>query len=79
MTVASPVPGALVEIRTSEAAGQEPEDFTPAADGTLGGSTDLTFAEPVSARYVLLWVTGLVDTADGFSAEIGEVTVRTAG
>ncbi|WP_165400474.1 protein kinase family protein [Blastococcus saxobsidens] len=79
VTLTSPSDGATVEIRTGEAAGQALEDFTPAADGTLGGSTDLEFGEPVTARYVLVWVTGLVNAGDGFAAELGEVEIRTAG
>ncbi|RBY92656.1 hypothetical protein [Blastococcus sp. TF02A-30] len=79
VTVQSPVPGATVEIRTADAVGGSLDDFDPAASGTLEDSTDLAFDEAVEARYVLLWITGLVDGADGFSAEIGEVTVTTAG
>ncbi|WP_104526075.1 protein kinase family protein [Blastococcus atacamensis] len=79
VTISSPVPGATVEVRTGEGAGQALEDFEPAADGTLGESTELTFGDEVTARYVLVWVTGLVDVSDGFSAQIGEVEVRTAG
>ncbi|WP_166509492.1 protein kinase family protein [Blastococcus sp. TF02-8] len=79
VTVASPVPGATVEIRTSEKAGEALDDFTLAADGTLGASTDLAFDKGVPARYVLVWVTGLVDGTDGFSAQLGEVAIRTAG
>jgi hypothetical protein len=33
----------------------------------------------VKARYVLVWVTGLVPSAGGFSADIAEVTVQAAG
>ncbi|HYH26544.1 MAG TPA: hypothetical protein VD834_14455 [Blastococcus sp.] len=79
VTVSSPVPGATVEIRTGESAGEELDAFSVAAGDTLGDSTDLAFAEPVTARYVLLWVTGLVEDGDGFSAQISEVAVRTAG
>ena len=52
---------------------------TPAADGTLEGSTDLTFDKPVTARYVLVWITGLVPGDDGFSADLAEVAVHAAG
>src|SRR3712207_1048803 len=79
VTVASPVPGATVEIRTGDAAAQELEDVAAAADGTLGGSTDLTFAEPVTARYGLRWVTGLLEPGAGFPAEVGEISTRPAG
>ena len=45
------------------------------ADGELGASTDLSFDEPVTTRYVLLWVTGLVPSDGGFSAEVAEVAL----
>ncbi|WP_204261378.1 hypothetical protein [Blastococcus saxobsidens] len=79
LSLTSPSDGATVEIRTGEAAGTALEDFTVAADGTLGDSTELEFAEPVTARYVLVWITGLVDAGDGFAAELAEVEVRAAG
>ncbi|MGY1916861.1 hypothetical protein [Blastococcus sp. SYSU DS0973] len=79
VTVQSPVPGATVEVRTAESAGEALEDFSVAAAGTLTGSTDLAFDQPVPARYVLVWITGLVDGPNGFSAELAEVEVRTAG
>jgi hypothetical protein len=41
--------------------------------------SELAFDEPVTARYVLVWITGLVATDNGFSAEISEVTVNSAG
>ncbi|WP_041776909.1 hypothetical protein [Blastococcus saxobsidens] len=75
----SPSTGATVEVRTSESAGATLEDFAVAADGTLGESAELAFDEPVTARYVLVWLTGLVDVPNGFSAQVDEVEVRTAG
>ena len=41
--------------------------------------TDFAFEEPVSAQFVLVWITGLVDNGDGFTADIAEITVQTAG
>ena len=78
-SVDSPSTGAPFEVRTSESAGGALADFTVAADGTLGESTDLAFDQPVTARYVLVWLTGLVDGPGGFSAQLDEVEVRTAG
>jgi hypothetical protein len=79
VTVASPVPGVTVEIRTGETPAGDLDGFDVVADGTLEDTTDLTFEEPVEAQYVLLWITGLVDGGDGFTGQIGEVTVHTAG
>ena len=55
------------------------DDFAPAADGTVEDETELAFEEPVSAQFVLVWITGLVDNGDGFTADIAEITVQTAG
>ena len=79
VTVTTPRPGATVEIRTADSPAGDLDGFDPAASGTLEESTDLRFDEPVEARYVLLWITGLVEDGDGFRGEIGEVTVQAAG
>jgi hypothetical protein len=79
VTVTTPAPGATVEIRTGTEPAGDLAGFDPAATGTLQGTTELTFDEPVEARYVLVWVTGLVPDGDGFAGTIGEVTVQAAG
>jgi hypothetical protein len=79
VTLASTTPGSTVEIRTAEAFGATLDDFAPAADGTVEGDTDFAFEEPVSAQFVLVWITGLVDNGEGFKADIAEITVQTAG
>ena len=79
MTITSIAPGATVEIRTADEPADALDGFATAADGTLEDSTDLTFDKPVTARFVLVWVTGLVSSEDGFSADIAEVAVHAAG
>ena len=79
VTLTSTAPGATVEIRTGETAGAALDDFELATDGTVDGETELAFEEAVAARYVLVWVTGLVPVSDGFSADLAEITVQTAG
>ena len=79
VTLASTTPGATVEIRTADAAGATVDDFAPAADGTVEDNTEFAFEEPVSAQFVLVWITGLVDNGEGFDADIAEITVQTAG
>lgn len=79
LTIATPLPGATVEIRTGEIPAGDLDGFALATGGTLEQSTDLLFDEQVEAQYVLLWVTGLVDGSGGFVARIGEVTIRSAG
>ncbi|MGY1848090.1 hypothetical protein [Blastococcus sp. SYSU DS1021] len=79
VTIQTALPGATVEVRTAETAGGALDDFAVAANGTLEQTTDLAFDDPVTARYVLVWLTGLVDSPDGFSAQLAEVEIRTAG
>ncbi|TKJ26491.1 protein kinase family protein [Blastococcus sp. CCUG 61487] len=79
VTIESPTPGVTVEIRTGETPAGSLSGFDVAADGTLEGTTELQFDEPVEAQYVLLWITGLVDGGEGFVARIGELTVQSAG
>jgi hypothetical protein len=79
VTIATIAPGATVEIRTGDKPADTLDGFTPAADGTLEKSTDLTFKKPVTARFVLVWITGLVSSENGFSADIAEVAVHAAG
>ena len=78
VTLAGSTPGASVEIRTADAPAADIDGFDVAADGTVDGS-ELRFDEPVTARYVLVWITGLVPSENGFSAGISEVTVQSAG
>jgi hypothetical protein len=79
VTVTSTTPGASVEIRTADAPADDLDGFTAVADGTVESETEFAFDEPVTAQYVLVWITGLVDGPDGFKAEIAEVTVQAAG
>jgi eukaryotic-like serine/threonine-protein kinase len=79
VTLTTDTPGATVEIRTGDAAGKRLDDFDAGPADTLQGNTDLAFDKPVTARYVLVWITGLVPTADGFSADLSEIVVHAAG
>jgi serine/threonine protein kinase len=79
ITVTSPTPGATVEVRTAETDAGALDGFGVAGTATLEDTTEVTFDEPARAQYVLLWVTGLVESPDGFAAQIGEVTLQAAG
>ncbi|WP_236833059.1 hypothetical protein [Blastococcus sp. KM273128] len=79
VTVQTARPGATVEVRTADTADGALDDFAVAANGTLEQRTELPFDDTVTARYVLVWLTGLVDGPDGFSAELAEVEISTAG
>jgi hypothetical protein len=79
LTLSTEAPGATVEIRTGDSADGDLDSFDVAAGGTVEEETQFSFEEPVSARYVLVWITGLVASENGFSADIAEVTVQAAG
>jgi eukaryotic-like serine/threonine-protein kinase len=79
VTLTSIAPGATVEIYTGDTAATELDGFDRATDGTIKGETGLAFDEPVSARYVLVWITALVPSDGGFSADIAEIAVQPAG
>ncbi|UOY00573.1 hypothetical protein [Blastococcus sp. PRF04-17] len=80
VALTSTTPGATVEIRVAEQPGAELDSFTPVADGTIEEpGQQFAFAEAASARYVLVWITGLVPAQDGFAADLAEVEVLAAG
>ena len=71
--------GATVEVRVGDQAEGDLDSYEVVADGELGDAADLSFDEPVTTRYVLLWLTGLAPSDGGFSAEVAEVTLTPAG
>jgi eukaryotic-like serine/threonine-protein kinase len=79
VTITTTAPGATVEVRTADAPAEQLDGFTAVADAELGQETELAFDEPVSAQYVLVWITALVPSEGGFSAGIAEVSVQAAG
>jgi len=79
VSISTTLPGATVEVRTGGTADDDLDAFTVAATGTLGGTADLAFGSAVTSRYVLVWVTGLVEADGEFTADLAEVSVRTAG
>jgi putative peptidoglycan lipid II flippase len=78
VTLTTTLPGAQVEVRTGGTPEDDLEAFTVAASGELTGTDELTF-DPVTTRYVLVWVTGLVSGDDGFTADLAEVGITPAG
>ena len=79
VTLATTLPGSTMEIRTGNTPDGGLDSFAVAASGAVEGTTDLTFAEPVTARYVLVWITELVPVEEGFQADLAEVAIRAAG
>ncbi|CCH90951.1 conserved protein of unknown function [Modestobacter italicus] len=79
VTITTTLPGSTVEVRTGSAPTGALEAFPVAATATLTGTDDIALSAPVTARYVLVWVTGLTQVADGFQADLAEVAVTAAG
>jgi hypothetical protein len=79
VSLITPTPGITVEVRTGGSRTGDLDNFPVAAAATLTGTDQLAFPEPVSTRYLLVWVTGLVRSDGGFSASIAEVAPLTAG
>jgi hypothetical protein len=78
-TLQTTLPGSTVEIRAAAGPDGTLEDWPVLAGGTLEESTDFAFEEPASTRYVLVWITGLVEDDGGFVADLAEVTLQSAG
>ncbi len=78
VTLTTTTPGITVEVRTGEAADGALEAFPVATAGAVDGTAELTLDEPVTTRYVLVWVTGLVPADDGFAGTLAEVTITSA-
>jgi len=78
VTITTTTPGATVEIRTADQPADKLDGFKSAADGKLDATTDMAFDKPVKARFVLIWITGLVQSDNGFTADLAEVAVHAA-
>jgi len=79
VTITTTLPGATVEVRTGGSPNGHLDAFPVAARATLKGTDDVAFTAPVTARYVLVWITGLATVHDGFQADLAEVAVTAAG
>ncbi|MGY1708889.1 hypothetical protein ACI8AC_05195 [Geodermatophilus sp. SYSU D00758] len=79
VSVATTTPGIAVEVRAGTADTPDLEGYTTVAAGTVDGTTELAFEEPVDARYVLVWITSLAPAEGGFEGDLAEVTVTRAG
>jgi hypothetical protein len=78
VTLTTSTPGIAVEVRTGDDADGTLDSYALAASGTVDGTSDLTFDKPATGRFVLVWVTGLVSSADGFQGDLAEVVVHSA-
>jgi hypothetical protein len=79
VTVTTTRAGSSVEVRTGSTADGTLDDYPVAGTATLDGTTKVQFGKAVTGRYVLVWITKLVPSEGGFSADLAEVTVQHAG
>jgi hypothetical protein len=78
VTLTTSTPGIKVEVRTGENKDGALDSYPVGASGTVDGTSDLTFDKPVTGRFVLVWITGLVPSAGGFQGDLAEVVVHAA-
>jgi hypothetical protein len=68
--------GTDLQVLTSNEAGTDPNDFELMAQATEAGeSVRLKNPDPVSARYVLVWLTGLPQVDGGWRGGIREIRI----
>jgi hypothetical protein len=79
VTLTTSTPGIKVEVRTGDRPDGALDSYQVGASGTVDGTTDLNFGQPATSRFVLVWVTSLVDGGQGFTGSLSEVVVHSAG
>lgn len=80
VTIASPSAGTVVQIRSVRSPDVSLPDAPVLATATLdAGTTTIPLPHHPTGRYLLVWITHLDDTGDGFRSEIGEITAQPAG
>lgn len=77
ITIKSPTPGFAVSIRTANDARPNSLDATQqVASGTVSDpTTTLHIDDPQPAPYLMVWITSLPQTANGYQAQIGQITM----
>jgi hypothetical protein len=80
MTIRSPSPGTVVEIRSAPSADSPLEETQPITDVTLrNGTTPVSLAGSQPVTHVLLWITELSGGGTAYSSEISEIQFQRAG
>jgi hypothetical protein len=79
VTITTTLAGATVDVRTGNSPGGSLDSYPVAASRQLTGTDHVHFAQPVDARYVLIWITQLVPADGNFQANLAEVSVQKAG
>jgi hypothetical protein len=79
VTISTTLAGSAVEVRTGAGPDGPLDSFPVAGTASLDGTSKVRFDKPVTARYVLVWITKLAPSDGGFAANLSEVTVQHAG
>ena len=80
VTVESPSPGTVIQVRSAQAADTALDDTTVMAEGTLGeGGTQISLAGSQPVTHVLLWITKLGGGGSENITQINEVQFLRAG
>ncbi|HKR51352.1 MAG TPA: protein kinase family protein [Pseudonocardiaceae bacterium] len=78
VTVISPSPGTVLEIRTATSPKAALGETTLVGTATLGrGSTQIPLRTGPPTRYLLVWITGLAGAGDRNQSKLSEVGVQT--
>ncbi|MGH3972480.1 MAG: protein kinase family protein, partial [Pseudonocardiaceae bacterium] len=77
VTVISPSPGTVVEIRTAASAKATLDETTLVGTATLGrGSTEIPLQAGAPTRHLLVWITGLAGGGERNQSKLSEVGVQ---
>jgi putative peptidoglycan lipid II flippase len=77
VTVVSPSPGTVLEIRTATSPNVRLEQTTLIGSATLGaGSTRIPLRAGPPTRYLLVWITTLSGTKDHHQSQLTELDVQ---
>jgi hypothetical protein len=80
VTVESPSPGTVIQVRSAQAADAALDDTTVIGQGTLGeGGTQISLAGSQPVTHVLLWITKLGGGGGENITQINEVQFLRAG
>ncbi|WP_372494294.1 MULTISPECIES: lipid II flippase MurJ [Nocardia] len=79
VTITSPSPGTVVEVRTSPTASPTLDQTQLVGQATLAdGATDIAVRADQPARYVLVWITALADNGGQFQSSIANIRFEAA-
>ena len=77
VTVLSPTPGTVVEIRTAPSPGADLDQTTLVGTATLtAGRTEIPLRAAPATRYLLVWITKLSGSKNRYQSKLSEIEVQ---